>query len=243
VLTNAYEGLIPVKIIAAIILIPFHLISSAISRVWFGKQAVIRLRIVYTSGTAFITSECNSGEQESAHFIAAYVLFLSQYFFSCDKRQVTPVAKCFAAHIANCDPPDQLATVLLQTISATLNPQEKDAVAGLFFSFPNRPPLTYIEGALSGSKIAKYTLTTCKKGDRWLADLRVSLWATIILFPITVGVLYNYVADKLNEDDKALLDSCITQLLAAQKSSDYRSTREGALSLVANRIIAENLEV
>jgi hypothetical protein len=235
--------LIPLKIIAAIVLVPFHLIGSVASHLFFRKQAVIWLRIIYVSGKAFITSECNSGEQESAHFIVAYLLFLSQYFFSCDKRQVAPVAKCLADHIANRGPPGQLATVLLQTINTTLNPQEKDAVEGLLLKYPNRPPLTYIEGTPIGSKIAKYTFITYKKGDRWLPGLHMSFWLNNILFPITVGVLYNYVADKLIADDKNLLDSCITRFLAALESSDYRSTREGAWALVANRIITENLGV
>jgi hypothetical protein len=89
--------------------------------------------------------------------------------------------------------------------------------------------------------MAKYSLSTCKKGDRWFASVHVSWWAILVMFPITVGVLYNYIADKLNDSDKALLDSCITQLLAAQDSSDYRSMSEGASYLTANRVIAENL--
>lgn len=230
------------KIMNIVVFVPLHLIISATSRAIFSKRATIRLRVVYVSGKAFITSECDSGQQESAHFIAAYLLFLSQYFFSCDKRQVTPVAKCVADHIENCGPPGQLAKLLLQAIVATLNQREKDAFAGLF-SFPNCPPLTYIEGAPTGSEMGKYTLITYTKANLWVADLRVSFWLNTILFPITVGVLYNYVADKLSDNDKALLDSCIMQLLAAQESSDYRSTREGAWSLAANRIIAENLGV
>lgn len=233
--------LIPLKIIATIIFIPFHLIASAASRFWLRKQAAIRIRIVFGSRLAFITGESDFAEQEPEHLIAAYLLFLSQYFYSCDKRQVKPVGECMAEHIAISGQSNHLAMILLQKVRETLNAKEKDAVEGLFFKLPNRPPVTYIESDPMGPERAKYSVVTYKKGDGWLADVRVSWWATLVMFPIAVGVLYNYVADKLSDSDKSLLDSCITKLLAAQESSDFRSTREGAGYLIANKIIAENL--
>ncbi len=60
----------------------------------------------------------------------------------------------------------------------------------------------------------------------------------LILFPITVGLLYEYVTDNIDEEEREILDSCIMQFLVSLESSDYRSMREGANMVQANVVIA-----
>ena len=82
---------------------------------------------------------------------------------------------------------------------------------------------------------------TFRRGPNWSCDLRTSLSMNLILFPIAVGLLYEYVADNIDEEEREILDSCIMQFLVSLESSDYRSMREGANMVQANVVIAENL--
>ena len=229
-------------ILSWIFFAPFHWLISAMSRATHRKNSAVQIQITYVSAEAFITSQRSSDEDEPAYLVAAYLLFLSQYFYLCDERQITPAAKCLTEHIETLGSPDQLATLLLYAVRETLTPTERDAFAELF-RYPNTPPLSYAEGTPSGSKMAKYSMTTYKTGNHWEVDPRISLGMDIVLLPITVGLLYHYVSDKIGDENMVLLDSCITQFLAVLESSDFRSIREGARSSIANMVIAKNLGV
>ncbi len=218
-----------------IVTAPFRWLSGVLYR----KYAAIQLQIAYGSGRAYITSECESDQQEFKYLVVAYLLFLSRYFSICDERQIKPVAKRLAEYVKDAGPADQLAGVLLETVHATLNQNEKGAVAGLF-SFRNLPPLTYAVGTYSGPRMAQYTLTTYKTGDLWSIDFYMSAGPDIVLLPIAVGILYHYVSDKIGAENRTVLNTCVSQLLAVQESSDCRSAR-GATRL-PNMVIAKNLE-
>jgi len=230
------------KVTCGIVFVPLHVVLSVLTRVMNWKHATIQLQITYVSGEAFITSHSAADGERPEYFILAYLLFLSQYFYACDKRQVTPVAKCLGEHVEHCNPPAELAGSLLRTVRATLNQRENDALAGLFRdSF--LPPLVYSEGITSMSKIARHTMMIYKRGDLWSIDLRISFAMSTFLFPLTVGILYHYVSDKVGYEKKEVLDSCIMQVLTSQGTSDFRGLREGARLLVPNTIIAENLKM
>jgi len=216
-----------------IITAPFRWLSSAVYR----KYAAIRLEVAYGRGRAYISSQSHSSEQETTYLVAAYLLFLARYFFICDKRQIKPVGTRLAEYIRTGAPPDQLASALFETVHGTLNQNEKRAVAGLF-SFPNVPPLTYTDEPTLGAKLAQYTLTTYKTGDIWSIDFHMSAGPDVVLLPITVGILYHYVSDKIEDNKKPVLNDCISQLLAAQQSSDCRSHRDA--TRIPNTIIAKN---
>jgi hypothetical protein len=218
-----------------IVFFPFRWLYGVLYR----KHATIRLQITYGSGKAYITSQYESDQQEFKYLIITYILFLSRYFFICEERQTKPVSSRLAEYIKRAGSGDQLAGILLETVHATLNQKEKGAVVGLF-SFRNLPPLTYTEGTNTGAKMAQYTLTTYKRGDRWSIDFYMSAGPDIILLPITVGILYEYVSDKIGAEYRAVLDSCISQLLAAQELSDCRSARNA--TRLPNMVIANKLE-
>jgi hypothetical protein len=216
-----------------IITAPFRWLSSAVYR----KYAAIRLEVAYGRGRAYISSQWDSSEYETTYLVAAYLLFLARYFFICDKRQIEPVGTRLAEYIRTGAPPAQLASALFETVHGTLNQNEKRAVAGLF-SFPNLPPLTYTDEATPSAKLARYTLTTYKAGDIWSLDFHMSTGPDIVLLPITVGLLYHYVSDKIEDNNKPVLNNCISQFLAEQQSSDCRSHRDA--TRIPNTIIANN---
>jgi len=218
-----------------IVSVPFRWLSGVLYR----KHAAIRLQIAYGSGRAYITSQCESDQQEFKYLVVAYLLFLSRYFFICDERQTEPVANRLAEYVKRAGSDDQLAGVLFETVHATLNQNEKNAVAGLF-SFRNLPPLTYAEGTNAGARIAQYTVTTYKTGDRWSIDFYMSAGPDIVLLPITVGILYQYVFDKIGADYRTVLNSCISELLTAQELSDCRSAQNA--TRLPNMVIANKLE-
>lgn len=222
-------------LILNIITAPFRWLSGAM----YKRHEVLRLQITFGPGRAHIVSQCGSAEPSITHLVVAYLLFLSRYFFICDERQTTPVAEHLAKYMKTNSPPSELAGALLETVHVTLNQNEKDAVTGLF-SFPNLPPLTYSEGASSGVRMAQYSLTIYKTNDLWSIDFHMSAGPDIVLLPITVGILYHYVTDKIGDENREVLTSCISQLLAAQESSDCRSVLEA--SRIPNMVISKNLE-
>ncbi len=135
-----------------IIKAPFRWFAGAM----YKRNEVLRLQITFEPGRAHIVSQFGSAEPDITHFVVAYLLFLSRYFFICDERQTTPVAEKLAKYMKTNSLPSELAGALLATVHATLNQNEKGAVAGLF-RFPDLPPLTYSEGANSGVRMAQYS--------------------------------------------------------------------------------------
>jgi hypothetical protein len=232
--------LILFKFILAIILLPLYLVVSVVSRILLHKQLAVTLQVEFASRSAYITARYGVGQQEAPNLIVAYILFLSQYFYACDKRQVQPVAKCFADHIESRASRYQIADSLLATIRKTLNIQEARAYEDLF-RYPFLPPMIYTEGTATGRKEAKYTIATFRRGQNWSCHLRTSMWMNLILFPLAVGLLYQYVTDTVDEDEREILDTCLTQFLGELESSDYRSLREGANMVLANTVIARTL--
>jgi hypothetical protein len=214
---------------------PFRWLAGAA----YKKYRAVGIQISYAPGRAHIASQYGSPEQELTHLVVAYLLFLSRYFFICDERQIRAVAQCLADYIGAPSPPGELAGVLLELVHSTLNQNEQTAVAGLF-TFPNLPPLTYAEGNAAGRTLAQYTLTTYKTNDLWTIDFHMSVGPDIVLLPLTVGLLYHYVSDKIGKESQAVFNASILELLTAQKSSDCRSVREAVR--ISNAIIAKNFE-
>ncbi len=229
------------KVAAALVFLPIHLLASAFVRLINRRVPSVRVQIVYTSGVAFISSEYNPDLTESTGFIVSYMMFLSQYLYACDERQFGPVGKCIEEHIASGDSPNHLPATVLRAVIATFNKREQDALQGLF-NYRNRPPISYIEGTTSESKMAKHSICVYRRGQAWSCDVRTSFWMNNILFPISAGILYNYVSDKLGAEEQSTLDSCIVQMFEQYRHTDCRSREEGVSMRVPNSVIRNTLQ-
>ena len=207
------------------------------------KNTAVQIGITFAPPRAFITSQVSSSEDEPAYLIAAYLLFAAQYFYICDKRQTFPVANCLAENLRAIDGPEQLGRLLLAAVRPTFSPTEEKAFVRLH-RYGNQVPLTYSDIAPYGRTLVKYSMITYKRGFQWEIDLRLSLMSFEVVFlPATVAVLFDYVSDKIGEENKELFASCVFQFLCALTSSDFRSTREGAVSSLTNIVIAKNLDL
>ena len=120
------------SVLGVVVFLPLHILGSVLSRILVRKQSAVTLRIEFASREAFITAQYGTGEQEAPNLLIAYILYLSQYFYACDNRQVLPVANCLAEHVGNRGNPCQLTGVLLEAVRGTLSTIEARAFADKF---------------------------------------------------------------------------------------------------------------
>ncbi len=173
--------------------------------------------------------------------MVAYLLFLSKYFYICEKRQLGPVRDLLVTYVRESAPPDHLASYLLEVVRASLDTTENAAFRDQF-KYPKLPPTTYVEneGEIDRiEKIGRYAVTIYKRGGGWIDDLQVSPGFDLVLLPITVGILYHYVTDKIGVQNRAILDTCISELIAEQAFSNC-TVRDA--TRIANAVIVKNLE-
>jgi hypothetical protein len=203
-----------------------------------GTDGIVKLSVNFTEGDAYIDND--NEEQDYTYLIIAYLLFLSQFFYSCDKRQITPVSDSLSKIIEQNEDRFLIVNSIMRSVYNTFSRAEKDAYDGTF-RYPDNPPAYYISGPAPIRPKAKYSLVTYTREKHWLMDLRVSFRLNIVYFPVTVGLLYIYTCVEIGDDNILLFDSCVTQFLQLMNSVDFRSRNEGAYSTVANLVIAKNI--
>ncbi len=230
------------NVLRGIVVLPFHKLISVFSRSTNRKDAVVQLQIQFTDGDAYIQNESELEEQNPKLLITAYLLFLSQFLYSCDERQIDPVTGTLRELIDDGGDPSLIVPQIMRSISETFNAVEKDAYEGIF-GYPNQPPQYFFTGSAPTRPIAKYSLVTYRKREIWLIDLQISFRLNIVLFPLTAGLLYFYTCVEIGDDYISLFDSCLIEFLERLKSIDIRSRTEGARLSLANTIIAKHLGV
>ncbi len=161
--------------------------------------------------------------------IAGYILFLARYFYICDDRQIKVVQSLLLNTITNAEKPGAITPKLYEIVFQTLSKAEQEATIGLFKIY-NRflpiPPLMYSESEEPKHSFAKYSFLVFERPNDHLltANFHMSSGPDIILLPITVGILYEYVVNKIQDKDKKnKLDQSIIDLLEEYKLIDCRS--------------------
>lgn len=226
-----------IRAIFAILLAPF---------IWLlnlprGKNSDLEWRFNY--GPSFVKIETKYREQFLADdlLIASYLLFLARYFFICDERQPDVVRNYLLEAIKEKYEISELGGRLYEVVFQTLNQTEKDATLGLLktFSFIAIPPMTFSEGEEPRHSFAKYSFLVFNRGGQLGSTFHMSFGPDIILLPLTVGILYAYVVNKLRDKNKKeKLDRMIIELLEAHDSVDSRSM--DALNKLPMSIISKN---
>lgn len=211
------------KIIFSILFSPLRLLLNLFQP----KNTILEWHFNY--GYSFVTIKTIHKEKILSDdiLVASYVLFLARYFFICDDRQTGVIRDALLDNIKKSHNPGELASILLGAIFHTLNQGEQEAANGLFNSSPFIPvpefPLTYSESEEPKHSLAKYSFLVFKHGGNPVANFYLSAGPNIILLPLTVGILYEYVVDKIRDKDKKrILDKSITDLLEAHNSVDCR---------------------
>lgn len=179
--------------------------------------------------------------------IASYILFLSQYFYICDERQINTVRNFLFDTTRNPQKPEEMVANLYEKVFTTLNPTEQKNIVrllNLFEPIPKplpTPPFVYSEEAEPTYSFAKYSfLVFSLRGSDLGFFLRMSTGPDIILLPLTVGILYVYVGNKIrSEDKKNKLDRSILTLLENHKTVGCRSI--AGLKKLPNMVIREQI--
>jgi len=186
------------RFIFSIIFTPIRWLANLLTQ---RKDNVLEWHLNY--GPSFVKIETKYKEQFLSDnlLIAGYILFLARYFFICDERQIEIVRKLLLREIGK-SRADEITPQLYEAVFQTLNQMEKDATLGLFKIY-NRflpmPPLTFSEDEEPQHSLAKYSFLIFKRssGNGLGHIFHMSAGPDIILLPLTVGILYEYVVNKL----------------------------------------------
>lgn len=229
------------RFIFSIIFAPIRWLSNLLTQ---HKDNLLEWHLNY--GPSFIKIQTNHKEQFLADdlLIAGYILFLARYFYICDDRQIDIVRDFLLESIGKSQKPNEITPKLYEVVFQTLNKMEKDATLGLFKIY-NRflpiPPLTFSEDEEPRHSFAKYKFLVFERaGGNGLGHIfHMSAGPDIILLPLTVGILYEYVINKFRDKNKKeKLDNSIIDLLKKHSIVDCRSmTGQNELP---NEIISNN---
>jgi len=229
------------RFIFSIIFAPIRLLANLLTQ---RKDNVLEWHLNY--GPSFVKIQTNHKEQflPDDLLIASYILFLARYFYICDDRQTDVVRDFLLEGIEKSQKPNEITPKLYEIVFQTLNQMEKDATLGLFKIY-NRflpiPPLTFSEDEEPRHSFAKYKFLVFERtGGNSLCDIfHMSAGPDIILLPLTVGILYEYVINKLRDKDKKeKLDDAIIDLLKKHSVVDCRSM--AGLNELPNEVISNN---
>lgn len=229
------------RFIFSIIFAPIRWLANSLTQ---RKDNVLEWHFNY--GPSFVKIETKYKEQflPDDLLIAGYILFLARYFFICDDRQVDVIRKFLLSEIRKSTESNEITLKLYEVVFQTLNQMEKDATLGLFKIY-NRflpmPPLTFSEDEEVRHSLAKYNFSVFKRsgGNNLGHIFHMSAGPDIILLPLTVGILYEYVLNKLrNKEKKEKLDNSIIDLLKGHSAVDCRSM--AGLTELPNEVIIKN---
>lgn len=176
--------------------------------------------------------------------IAGYILFLARYFYICDDRQIDVVRNFLLEVVEKSQISNDITPKLYEVVFQTLNQMEKDATLSLFKIyniFLPMPPLTFSEDEEPKHSFAKYDFLVFERssGNGLGHIFHMSAGPDIILLPLTVGILYDYVVNKLRDKDKKeKLDNSIIDLLKKHSVVDCRSM--AGQNDLPNEIISNN---
>ena len=229
------------RFIFSIIFAPIRWLANLLTQ---RKDNVLEWHLNY--GPSFVKIQTNHKEQFLADdlLIASYVLFLARYFYICDDRQTNVMRDFLLDEVEKSQKPNEITPKLYEVVFQTLNQIEKDATIGLFKIY-NRflpiPPLTFSEDEEPRHSFAKYKFLVFEHADNnGLGSIfHMSAGPDIILLPLSVGILYEYVVNKLRDKDKKeKLDNSIVDLLKKHAVVDCRSI--AGLNELPNEVIGNN---
>ncbi len=135
----------------------------------------------------------------------------------------------------------ELGGRLYEVVFQTLNQTEKDATLGLLktFSFIAIPPMTFSEDEEPLHSFAKCSFLVFNRNGQLGSTFYMSFGPDIILLPLTVGILYAYVINKLRDKNKKeKLNGMIIEMLEMHDSVDSQSM--DGLNKLPMAIISKN---
>lgn len=227
--------------IFSIVFTPIRLLVNLLTK---HKGNVLEWHLNY--GPSFVNIKTRQQGQSlpDGLLIASYILFLARYFYICDERQVDIVRNFLLEQIKESNKPNEITPRLYEVIFQALSQTEKNVTLDLFRTYSRVlpiPPLTFSEDEEPSHSFAKYNFLVFERtGGNGLSHIfHMSTGPDIILLPLTVGILYEYVTNKLRDKDKKeKLDNSIIDLLKKHSVVDCRSI--AGQTELPNEIIGNN---
>lgn len=222
------------SIIFWIIFTPIKWLENSLTK---RKDNILEWHLNY--GPSFVKIETNYKGQFLCDdlLIASYILFLAKYFYICDNKQVDVVRNFLLEEIEKSEKPNIVTVKLYELIFQTFNQRDKNIIN----KFLPNPPLTFSEDEEPVRSVAKYTFSVFKhSNDNGLGHiLHMSFGPDILLLPLTVGILYEYVVDKLEDKGKKeKLNNLVIEMMKKHSSVDCRSIK--GQNELPNEIIKDN---
>lgn len=222
--------------IVAFLFAPLNWISDWLLR---PRNSILEWRFIYRQYSIKIEATYGDVSRPDQLLICGYILFLARYFYICDDRQIEVVRNYLLKEIKGQFDKKLLGRNLCEASIQTLSERERKAVS---MFFPLGPPLEYAEDDEPVHSFAKYSFLVSQHNGQVYSTFHMQVGTPNIVFlPLTVGILYAYVTDKLRDKDKKkILDRAIIDLLEAHNAVDCRSL-DGLIKLPFG-IITTHLE-
>ncbi len=222
------------RFIFSIIFAPVRWLANSLTQ---RKDNVLEWHLNY--GSSFIKIQTNHKEQflPDDLLIASYILFLARYFYICDDRQEDVVRNFLLNTINKSEKTDRITSKLFYAVLETLTQMERYVAYDLF----EAPPMIYSENEEPKHSFAKYKFLVFERagGNRLGHIFHMSAGPDIVLLPLTVGILYDYVINKLRDKNKKeKLDNSIIDLLKKHSAVDCRSM--AGQNELPNEVISNN---
>lgn len=156
-----------------------------------------------------------------ALLISAYLLFVGRYFLICDHRQENSARQALK-EIATEEAKTEIASLhLYEAIHGTLAEGEKKAVSQLFTM--GIPPIVVTENEEPTHSLAKYSFLIFMRHGEPYGNFHMSFGPDIVLLPIALGTLYDFVKASVTGRNRTLLRNGVIALLEMQEEHGSRS--------------------
>jgi len=194
-----------------------------------GKNYIVKYTFNF-SAVCYIESDPDNDNISSNILITSYLLFLARFFYICDERQFIPISNFMISRLSGDDNYDEFSNEIYDVIYNTLNDQEKSAVHGLFFL--GVPPI-YYSNEKSDARYGKYEFRINGTDGGYGHVFIMSPGADVILLPLTLGLFYQYIYDKLNHNDKLIFIKKVSKYLESLFIDDRNDLSR--LTILANK--------
>lgn len=210
-----------IKLVTLLLLKPLTAVSNALTP----KDHIIEVQLTFSNTVCSIKTEAKSGYSRDELLLSAFLMFISKYLYICDDRQTEPV-KNVLRKIPNYSEKSTIAfgEAIYKTAFLTLSEAEQKAVMGLFFM--GIPPLTFSEDDKVNYKMAEYTIRISPKLAIYFL---MSAGPDIILLPLTLANLYEYVMEKIEDKKKKDLAVELTKQLLEGYDTVNCKSNEGLM--------------
>lgn len=215
--------------ILRVVFFPLTLLVNLISNLLYGiGKPIIEFRLYFNTCIA-CEVEVGKVDRTLPHdrlLISSYIMFLLRFFRICDTRQVQPIRDLLAGSAGQVYS-DEIALLIYHAVLNTLSKIERAQAETMFLEFGRQsPPVAVLPYKGAGPYIGKCKFKVIKNGVLLSSNFKISASYNLILLPLAVGVLYDFVCTNLN--DKGLSTDLNTLIIHLVNNYDANALKRMA---------------